>query len=222
MQFRPDDKEHIIIDKINTSMAIKLLLGAFILIACFGPSMMLVSGALREIKENKEEVIKLKLNTIDIINNFFLNGLTFGLSQTLFFWLVFSPPYNFSPWFFIIIIPFVFLASIDFIILISHIINEKSRTIFWDKKQNVFKVSQNGKEFQINLNSETLEIAYYYPPRQGNYRGFPGFSFHVLVLSDNNEKLRISSITFDNYNFFLPLSEHKNYTVIERQFNVLI
>lgn len=203
-------------------MGIKILIGVFILVACFGPSLMLVSGAFREIKEHNQDIIKLKLNPMDILNLFLFNGLTFGLSQTLFFWLIFSPPANFPTSVYIIIIPFVFLASIDLVILISHIINEKRHIINWDRKQNTFSVSQNGNEFQLNLNSDTLQIIHYYPPRQGGYRGFPGFSFHVLVLSDNDDKLRISSITYDNYDFFLPLTKHKNYSLIKRQFNVLI
>ncbi len=203
-------------------MGVKIFIGVFIFVVCFGPSLMLVSDALREIKEDKQDIIKLKLNPMDILNSFLLNGLTFGLSQTLFFWLILSPPANFPTWLYVIIIPFVFLALIDLIILISHIINEKQHTINWDRRQNIFSVSQNGNKFQLNLNSDTLQIIHFYPPRQGGSRGFPGFSFHVLVLSDNNEKLRISSITYDNYDFFLPLTKHKNYSIIKRQFNVLV
>lgn len=203
-------------------MGLKILIGVFIFVACFGPSLILASGALREIKEHKQDIIKLKLNPMDILNSFLLNGLTFGLSQTLFFWLILSPPANFPTWLYIIIIPFVFLASINLVILISHIINENRHIINWDRKLNTFNVSQNGNEFQINLNSETLQILHYNPPIQSGYRGFPGFSFHVLVLSDNDNKLRISSITYDNYDFFLPLTEHKNYSVLKRQFNILI
>ena len=203
-------------------MGIKILIGVFIFVACFGASFMLVFDALREIKEQKKDLIKLKLNVMDIINSFLLDGLTFGLSQTLLYWLILFPPANFPTLLFIIIIPFVFLASIDFVILISHIINEKRHTINWDTKQNIISVNQDGNEFQLDLNSETLQIIHYYPPIRGGFRGFPGFSFHVLVLSENENKVRISSIIYDYYDFALPLTKHKNYIVIKRQFNILI
>lgn len=203
-------------------MWLKILLGVFIFVVCLGPSLMLVSGALREIKENKQDIIKLKLNSMDILNLFLLFGLTFGLSQTLFFWIILTANSNFPTWVWIIVTPFVFLASIDLIILISHIINEKRHTIYWDKKQNIFSVTQTANKFQLNLNSDTLQILHYYPPFQGSSKGFPGFSFHVLVLSENDKKVKISSITYDNYDFFLPLTKHKNYSVVKRQFNVLL
>jgi hypothetical protein len=44
----------------------------------------------------------------------------------------------------------------------------------------------------------------------------------VLVLSDHGNTWKVSSITYDNYDFFRTLSEHPNFTVIKRQFNVLL
>lgn len=202
-------------------MVLKILIGVFIIVVFMGPVMALMDGELQNIKEQKQDIIKLKLNPTEVLYFLFINGLTFALSQLLLLWLIVSSPANFPIVLFLIIIPFVFLSSIDIVILITHIINEKRRIIYWDKNQGIFSVNQNRGTFQIDLKSDSLQIVHYYPPIQGS-RGFPGFNYHVIVLSDNGFKLRISSITYDNYNFFLPLTKHKNFLTIKRQFNVLI
>lgn len=114
-------------------MVLKILIGVFIIVVFMGPVMALMDGELQNIKEQKQDIIKLKLNPTEVLYFLFINGLTFALSQLLLLWLIVSSPANFPIVLFLIIIPFVFLSSIDIVILITHIINEKRRIIYWDK-----------------------------------------------------------------------------------------
>jgi hypothetical protein len=201
-------------------MGMNLFLGIFIFAACFAPTCILLAYALRSIKEEQQEIIKLKRNPMSVLFSFLLNGLTFGLSVSAFIYIITST--HLPIWIHLFTFPFMFLASIDFIILISHVVNEWRYKVTWDKKQNVFNVRHKGSEFQFPLDSDTLQIIHYFPPMQGGPRGFPGFNYHVLVLSDHGNTWKVSSITYDNYDFFQTLSEHPNFTVIKRQFNVLL
>lgn len=201
-------------------MGTNIFLGIFIFAACFAPTCILVVYALRSIKEEQQDLIKLKRNPMSVLFSFLLNGLTFGPSVAGFIYIITST--HLPIWIELLIFSFLFLASIDFIILISHLVNERRYKVYWDKKQNLFNVRRKGNEFQLQLNSETLQIIHYFPPIQGRSKGAPGFSYQVLVLTDNGNSWRVSSMTYDNYDFFRTLSEHKNFTVIKRQFNVLL
>jgi hypothetical protein len=201
-------------------MGMNLFLGIFIFAACFAPSFILVAGALRSDIEERQNLVKLKRNPMSVLFSFLLNGLTFGLSVSALIYIITST--HLPIWIHLLIFPFLFLASIDFIILISHLVNEWRYMVTWDKKQNVFNVRHKGTEFQFLLDSDTLQIIHYFPPMQGRSKGFPGFSYHVLVLSDHGNTWKVSSFTYDNYDFFQTLSKHPNFTVIKRQFNVLL
>lgn len=192
-----------------------LIIGIILSIVFMGPVLILISGTLRETKIEKKTLIKMKINYVE---TFFYLLLYVLLS--IFIWgLVIL---KIKSWLGIILFsPFLFIGSIDLIILISHLTNYFKRTIYWDRISDKLLIKSLFKDFEIDLNSSNLSLINYYPPIGGNgKKGFPGFAFDVLEISDGNNLVKVSNL--ECYDLKMELINNKNYIEKRRQFNIII
>jgi len=192
-----------------------LIIGIILSVLFMGPALILISGTLRETKIEKKTLIKLKINYVETF--FYL--LLYALLSIFIWGLVIL---KIKSWLGIILFsPFLFIGSIDLIILISHLTNYFKRTIYWDRNSDKLYFNSLFKNFEIDLNSPNLSLINYYPPLGGNgKKGFPGFAFFVLEISDGNNLVKVSNLEY--HDLKVKLMNKENYIEKRRQFNIII
>lgn len=198
-------------------MRSNLIIGIILSVIVMGPALILISSSLRETKiEKKKPIIKLKINYVESFFYFLIYFLLFA-----FIWGF--AIFKIKSWMGILLFfPLNFLGSIDFVIVVSHLINYFKRTIYWNRKSEKLMVNGIFDNFEIDLNSPNISIIKYYPPI-GSFSGraFPGFGFSVLKISDGKHTIKISNFEYDDYNLDMILHDKNNYIEKKRQFNII-
>ena len=199
-------------------MNIKLIVGIIIGILCLYIPVSLILFALKRDKEKKQEQIILKPDWPLTVFSFIVYFSSFAASCYGLIVFIFFPPESFPSISLLIIIPLGVLLSVSFVIQLSHLLYEGRRKIVWDKAQNLLRITEKHKEFELDLKSDDLKIVEFIPIL--TYR-FPGNDFPVLVVYDNKNHVKISGMIYKNYDFYSDLTRHKNYSTIKQQFNIL-
>ncbi len=178
----------------------------------------LISSSFTELKSEKKQLVHLNINSVLALLSFLMY---FFLAMFVWYFPVMKIKKLNG---FIFFSPLLFLGTIDFIILVSHLIRIFRRKLYWNKSDEKLISKSLNNDFEIDLNSNDLKVIFFDPPFKsaGIYGGgFPGFSFQIVQISDGRNSVQLSNMEYDTYGLFKSLKNNHVVSVKKRQFNFM-